>query len=180
MKIKMSMKRIDVNVEDVRVFQHLVLLFDRQDFYIDLLVIKEKARIGKIKLDLKDDIIGQYNGIPTPLYNEIEELRKKYRYPRKLSIAIIAALILWKVSENDIIDYNPSASPRTKLVRQYSHPILAQPIERKTIKRDREWYWLNREGIGYRRLEKKYKFKHSIQTIASAIRSYEEKLLIKL
>lgn len=180
--MNIKMKKIEVNVTDTRIFQHLVLLFDRSDFYISLLIIRAKVKLGKIPLDLKNDIIGQYSGIPRNLSSETEKLINSYKYPTELFSAFLAALLRWKVTDEDVSGYKPVSFPRRGLIREYLHPILRIPVQ-KTIRRDREWFWMHQDGRSYQQITKKhYKnyTKYYEATVQSAIESYTGKLNIKL
>lgn len=172
---------IDVNVKNNKVFQDLVLLVDRDDFLSDCKLLK--TFLG-IKLLAGSDKLEGYGNASQEIYLRISELREKYKYPQELENAINAAILNNQITEIDIIRYKPFKYERSKVIRNYLHPILSLRPE-PTIRRDRELYWLNK-NMGYSRIKNSREYKKythnedNLSTIQSAINSYKRKLAIIL
>ena len=174
----MKDKKIEIFIDDVRLFQHLALLFDRQDFLdrIEKIRIKRLYCLGKEK-----NLTEQYSGIPQNISDEIDNLINDFGYPEELSTAITSAVLKGKVTNEDIyFKYEPEKFEKNKRIREYLHPILSLRVD-LTIRKQRKWYWLNKNGYGYKRITSMEKISEdSHTTVASAIKSYKNKLAVVL
>lgn len=168
----MNMTHVTVEVSDLRIFQHLVLLLDRPEVTDKISLIRLTSIVAPL-----DSLVSKYTQIPDKIYDEALKLLHDYRYPEELKQAILATVLRDKITDEDVAKYTPQVYPRQGIIRDYLHPILSIPVQ-DHIKRDREWYWLNRDRAGYNNLAKtngEYK-----TTVESAIKSYKTKLKIKI
>jgi len=169
-----------LDIKNIRAFQHLALLVDRDDFKEDIKKIRPIV-LSSLFSKPKSAIEQYIPAIP----KEITDILEKYRYPQSLENAILSLLIKNTISDEDIRNYDPPiGQPKSKLRDYIFHPIDIR-LDKK-IKQHREWYLTYKQNnakeeniyLGYREVAKN--FDKSYTTIATAISSYQQKLNIPI
>lgn len=159
------MGMINIDVSDLRTYQDLALLMDRQDFLMKVGKLRLRRLFGK-EIDEK----------------EIDKLINHYRYPNSLHKAISSAVFENRVTNLDVSGYG-NYQAKTGLPKNYGHPILTLKLDKK-IKQHRDWFisnkrnWLNIQ-LGYRKLSN-MSDAVPFTTIQTAINTYKKNLNIKL
>lgn len=155
--IKMRFQPVDLQITNTRTFQHLALLVDRPDF------VRKTVLLRGIYF-LRDKEGARKN---------VKKMLKEYSYPSKLEDAVFKAIFEKKVVDEDVKWYRPKTYNQRPPLRGYLHSILAIRVERN-IREDRDLYWTNKNGIGYRKLADRTG--RDLETIKSKIKSYSKKL----
>lgn len=161
---------VNIDVYDLRTYQDLAFLVDREDFLIKIGNLRVKQLLDT-KIDEK----------------EISKLKDYYKYPDGLCKAIRSAVFDNKITDLDIFGYENSLT-KVGILKDYSHPILSLKLN-KQIKLHRLWYAVQHQTqkinkIGYRKISrlnsKDLKNRTPITTIQTAINTYKKNLQIKI
>lgn len=177
------MEYVDVEISDIRIFQHLVLLVDRKDFLFMRDLVKTEL------VERKNSLLEDYGTAP----EVIRKLVALYRYPKELETAILSAVMNNKITEKDVVLYKPGHRTKKGSGIDKTHPILNLRVT-NSIRNQRQFYIQHQQGLllhkqgllkqfrkhgehsGYRSLGKSSN--KPISTVQTAIKSYIKKLSI--
>ena len=197
MRIKYPIKRIELEIADNGKYADMAYFFDKTEVIKDIFELRYRWIKGKtIKHDEIDNFINT-NDTKEHWKNYLgcRKLAKKYGLGSTFVKPIIAAVLSNLVTD---IDYStaikessvygtPEDLQLDEDVTFTSRRVRKTDLSRfrnkqddksiSTIKRNREWYWLNKQmnqRMGYRKIEKVTG--ELLETIRSGIRAYKEGL----
>lgn len=107
------MGMVNIDVYDLRTYQDLAFLVDREDFLI---------KIGNLRL--KQLLTSKIDE------TEILKLKDHYKYPDSLHKAIRSAVFDNKITDLDVFGYKNNLT-KVGVFKDYAHPILSLKLDKK-------------------------------------------------
>lgn len=111
--------------------------------------------------DLREQDLARLN----PMDLEVELLIRKHNLRAFTKEFILKAVVCGRVTEKDLGEVKEKYAPDSLFEELYLNPPHEYKVKaRSAIKRDREWYWLRKQGYTYSAIAKQAKERGKIDT----------------